>query len=208
LVRLYESVLAHPGLAGMVIGTRPDCLPEALLDWLAEAARSKPIYIELGIESFCDETLARMNRGHTYATARDAVQRVAQRGLPVGGHFLVGFPGEPWTGFFDAVDELNQLPLHSVKVHQLHIFKQTPLARLYREHPEEFVFPSKEAYFGKLAFWLRHLRPDLYVDRLFGDAPLKYILNPVWGLRLDLLIREFDAYLAGQGVRQGALYTP
>ena len=197
LVSLYETVLNHPELTGMVIGTRPDCLPDALLDWLVEADRRKPVYIELGIESFCDETLRRMNRGHTFAQAREAVERVAARGLPVGGHFLVGFPGEPWTDFFDQVDRLNALPLHSVKVHQLHVFKDTPLARMYLENPGAFDFPSKEEYFARAAAWLGELRPDLYIDRLFGDAPLKFILNPVWGVRLDVLVREFEQYLAG-----------
>ncbi|MGC9452764.1 MAG: TIGR01212 family radical SAM protein, partial [Oceanipulchritudo sp.] len=206
LVEIYETVLAHPGLAGMVIGTRPDCLPDALLDWLVAANQRKPVYLELGIESFCDDTLRRMNRGHTFAQARDAVDRVAARGLPVGGHFLVGFPGEPWKRFFDAVELLNALPLHSVKVHQLHVFKGTSLARMYETDPSAFVFPSKEEYFAKAAEWLRRLRPDLYVDRIFGDAPLKYILSPAWGVRLDQLLREFEEYFqSGPGSGPGSL---
>ena len=196
LVEIYETVLGHPELTGMVIGTRPDCLPDPLLNWLVQANQRKPVYIELGIESFCDATLRRMNRGHTFAQAHEAVERVAARGLPVGGHFLVGFPGEAWTNFFDRVDLLNALPLHSVKVHQLHVFKNTPLAEMYLENPDAFQFPTKEQYFAKAAEWLGSVRADLYIDRLFGDAPLKYILNPGWGIRLDVLMREFEEYLS------------
>jgi radical SAM protein (TIGR01212 family) len=207
LIRIYETVLSHPGLTGMVIGTRPDCLPEALLDWLVEASKRKPVYIELGIESFSDDILLRMNRGHTFEQAREAVERVAVRGLPVGGHFLVGFPGEPWECFFDSVELLNKLPLHSVKVHQLHVFRNTALADLYRETPEVFNFPTKDEYFEKAGKWISRLRPDLYIDRVFGDAPLKYILNPSWGVRLDSLVREFDSYLEDGGICQGCEFS-
>ncbi len=203
LVGIYETILGHPGLSGLVVGTRPDCLPDSLLDYLQAAATRKPVYVELGIESMEDATLARMNRGHSHAQAVEGIQRVAAHGLPVGAHFLVGFPGEVWTRFFERVDEINALPLHSIKVHQLHVFKGTPLARQYLDHPEAFDFPRVEDYFEQLAGWLARLRPDLYIDRLFGDAPLKYILNPSWGIRLDVLVARFDAWLEQRGVSQG-----
>lgn len=206
LIPIYETVLRHPELNGLVIGTRPDCLPDPLLDWLAGAARLKPVYLELGIESFSDATLARMNRGHTMAATEDALSRIAARQLPVGGHFLVGFPGEPWTAFFEAVNRLNALPLHSVKVHQLHVFKNTPLATLYRLRPQAFAFPSREDYLNRVADWLPFVRPDLYIDRIAGDAPQPYILNPGWGVRLDVLVREFDALLESRDVFQGSAW--
>lgn len=207
LVPLYEQVLQHPQFAGLVIGTRPDCLPDKLLDWLAEQARHKAVYLELGIESFSDQTLAAMNRGHSFEQAREAVERVAARGIPVGGHFLVGFPGEPWRAFFEQADRLNRLPLHSVKVHQLHVFRNTPLANLYAAEPERFDFPSRVAYFTAAGEWLQRLRPDLLVDRLFGDAPLDRILNPTWGVRLDVLVREFDAWAESMDIQQGSRYV-
>lgn len=206
LVPLYEQVLRHPHFAGLVIGTRPDCLPDALLEWLAAQARDKAIYLELGIESFSDTTLTSMNRGHSFAQAREAVERVASFGLPVGGHFLVGFPGEDWRSFFNKVDQLNALPLHSVKVHQLHVFKETPLARIYANEPERFHFPSQQEYFSAAGEWLQHLRPDMFVDRLFGDAPLDQILNPTWGVRLDVLVRAFDTWAESMDIRQGERY--
>ena len=208
LIATYEKVLADERLAGMVIGTRPDCLPDDLLDWLVDAARHKTIYIELGIESFSDEILASMNRGHSFQDAVDAVQRVAERGLPVGGHFLVGFPGESWTRFFESYDLLNALPLHSVKVHQLHVFKNTPLEKIYYENPGIFKFPDKDAYMEQAAQWLLKIRPDLYIDRIFGDAPLKFIANPSWGVRLETIVAEFDAYLENNGIIQGSECSP
>lgn len=207
LVRLYEAVLAHPDLDGMVIGTRPDCLPDNLLSWLTGAARRKPVYIELGIESFSNDILSAMNRGHTIEQAEEAVGRVAARGLPVGGHFLVGFPGEPWTRFFESVERFNRLPLHSVKVHQLHVFKETPLADWYRDRPGDFAFPERRTYLETAARWLTQIRPDLYIDRIVGDAPAKFIANPTWGVRLDALVREFDALLEERDIRQGSAFN-
>jgi radical SAM protein (TIGR01212 family) len=206
LVETYETVLNNPEFMGMVIGTRPDCLPDSLLDWLVEASRRKVIYIELGIESFSDEVLRKMNRGHSFADAEDALARITERGLLAGGHFLVGFPGEPWQSFFEQVDRLNALPLHSVKVHQLHVFKDTPLANMYRKQPEAFHFPEKDEYLANLVEWLPKVRPDLYIDRVFGDAPFKYILNPGWRVRLDVLVRELDALIEAENVRQGSAF--
>lgn len=208
LVSAYESVLQHPELAGLVIGTRPDCLPDSLLDWLVQASHRKPVYIELGIESFSDTTLCAMNRGHTIAQAETAVHRVSRRGLPVGGHFLVGFPGEPWEWFFEQVDRLNALPLHSVKVHQLHVFRGTPLETLYQEDPGRFRFPDKDAYLEALLQWIPRLRPDLYLDRCFGDAPPQFLARPGWGLRLDVMVRDLEARLAARGLRQGSAWSP
>ncbi len=204
LTAAYETVLSHPRLCGLVIGTRPDCLPDPLLDWLAAAARRKPVYLEVGIESFDDATLRRMNRGHGFAAAEDALARLAARGLPAGGHFLVGFPGEPWTRFFDEAERLNALPLHSVKVHQLQIFKGTPLADLYQKNPAAFDFPPADAYLDRLADWLPRVRPDLYIDRLFGEAPARHLAHARWNLRLDALVRAFEELLERRGVRQGA----
>jgi len=204
LVETYEKVLGHPELTGMVIGTRPDCLPDSLLDWLVDASSRKPVYVELGIESFSNEILEKMNRGHSIEQAEEAVHRVAGRGLPVGGHFLVGFPGEPWEYFFDQVERLNALPLHSLKVHQLHVFKNTPLANMYLKNPDKFSFPSREAYLEKLLQWLPRVRPNLFIDRVFGDAPYKFIVNPTWGVRLEKLVQELDALLVEKDVRQGS----
>lgn len=207
LINNYETVLQHPRLSGLVIGTRPDCIPDSLLDWLRNAAKHKPIYIELGIESFSDDTLSAMNRGHCYQDAIDALERINEYEIPTGAHFLVGFPGEPWTMFFDSVDELNKLPIHSIKVHQLHVFKSTPLAQIYRQFPAKFSFPTKEDYFRKAAEWLTRLRPDIYIDRMFGDAPPQYVLNETWGIRMDRIVQEFDQYLQEIQCSQGSRYN-
>lgn len=205
LKEIYRTVLAEPRLCGMVIGTRPDCLPDPLLDWLAEAAarHGKHLYFEIGVESFSDAVLRTMNRGHTFAQSEEALARLAERGIRAGAHFLVGFPGENWRAFFEQVDRLNALPLHSVKVHQLQIYRDTPLAEWWRRRPEDFSFPDKEAYFAAAARWLQRLRPDLYVDRLFGDAPTRFTVRSGWNERLDAIVAQFDAYLETHDIRQG-----
>lgn len=207
LLSIYRTVLSHPEMDGLVIGTRPDCLDDRLLDWLAEAAREKEIYVELGVESFSDASLRRMNRGHGLEASRRALDRLAERGLRAGAHFLVGFPGERWEAFFEQADALNQLPLHSIKVHQLHVFRDTPLAALYERDPAAFCFPEKQAYFAAAAEWLEEIRPELYIDRLFGDAPARFTIHPGWGIRMDHIVAEFDAYVEERGVVQGSLWN-
>jgi radical SAM protein (TIGR01212 family) len=208
LVALYERLLGHPGLCGLVIGTRPDCLPDPLLEWLARARNRRPVYLEIGIESFSDETLHRMKRGHTAAQAEDAVHRAASHGIPVGGHFLIGFPGEDWKAFFNEVERFNALPLHSVKLHQLQVFRDTPLAAYYRNHPEAFHFPEKGEYLEAVAAWLTRIRPDVHIDRIAGEAPPRHILNPSWNTRIDQLAREFEQLLDQKDIIQGEAFTP
>jgi len=206
LTRLYGRILAHPEIDGLIIGTRPDCLPNKLLDWLQAASERKPVYLELGIESFSNATLHRMNRGHTIEESEDALARIASRGLLAGGHFLIGFPGERWESFFEEVERFNRLPLHSVKLHQLHVFRDTPLAAYHANHPEAFHFPGKSAYLQAVARWLTRISPDLHIDRIAGDAPPKFTVGPSWGLRLDVLGREFEALLEELDIRQGSRY--
>ncbi|MFO7725786.1 MAG: TIGR01212 family radical SAM protein [Oceanipulchritudo sp.] len=206
LTHLYGRILAHPELDGLIIGTRPDCLPDELLDWLQAADAQKPVYIELGIESFSNDILQRMNRGHTIEESEDALARIAARGLPAGGHFLLGFPGEQWESFFDNVARFNRLPLHSVKLHQLHVFRDTPLASYYANHPEAFRFPEKTAYLTAVAHWLTRISPELHIDRIAGDAPPGFAIGPSWGVRLDALGREFEALLEELDIHQGSGY--
>ena len=130
---LYEEALSHPQVVGIVIGTRPDCVDEEKLDYLAELARKHVVIVEYGIESCYDETLKRINRGHDFETARRAVRMTAERGIDVGVHFILGLPGETRQMMLDACGLINDLPIRSVKFHQLQIVKGTRMEQEYAE---------------------------------------------------------------------------
>lgn len=207
LKELYNRVLSHPRIGGLVIGTRPDCVEESLLDYLSELARNHFIQIEYGIESCYDDVLASVNRGHNYECAQRAVQISAGRGLHVGAHFIFGFPGDSPERMLAQADQINALPLDSVKFHQLQIVKGTAMAEQYARHPEKFDLFSQEEYMDFIIAFLERLRPTLSVDRLCSEVPPPLQVAPIWsGQRLPELHREIVRKMVQKGAYQGRLF--
>ena len=182
LKRLYDEALAHPGVAGIVVGTRPDCVDERKLDYFAGLARDRYVALEYGIESTFDATLRAVNRGHDFACARRAVEMTAARGLHVGAHFILGLPGETDAMLLDQVERINALPLTTVKFHQLQVFRATPMAAEYDAAPERFRFWEPEEYIDLFVEILRRLRPGVVVERFASEAPPRYHYGRNWGL--------------------------
>ncbi len=199
---LYAEALAHPEVAGIVVGTRPDCIDEEKLDYFAGLARTHYVAIEYGIESTCDETLRAVNRGHDFATACRAVQMTAERGLHVGAHFILGLPGESDEMLVAQTSLINALPLTTVKFHQLQIFRDTPMAAQYDADPGQFRFWTLDEYIALFTEILRRLRPSLVVERFASEAPPRYHYGPNWGLvrneqlwaMLEKRLEETDAW--------------
>lgn len=217
LRRIYDEALAHPSVAGIVVGTRPDCVDEAKLDYFAELARTRYVAIEYGIESTFDETLRNVNRGHDFETARRAVEMTADRartftpapgcGLHVGAHFILGFPGETEQMLLAQTDAINSLPLTTVKFHQLQIFRDTAMADDYARDPERYPFWEMDEYIDFFIEILRRLRPSLVVERFAGEAPPRHRAGRDWGLvRNEELMARLEKRLAELDVRQGDLY--
>lgn len=202
LRRIYDEALAHPLVAGLVIGTRPDCVDDAVLDYFADVARERYVIIEYGIESCCDATLQAVNRGHDFACARQAVEATAARGIHTGAHFILGLPGESDDMLIASADIINSLPLNTVKFHQLQIFRDTPMAADWAQHPERYRFRTLDEYLDLFIRILQRLRPDLVVERFAGEAPPRYHCGPTWGLirneqllaRLEKRLRETGSY--------------
>lgn len=202
LRRIYDEALAHPLVAGLVIGTRPDCVDDAVLDYFANVARERYVIIEYGIESCCDATLQAVNRGHDFACARQAVEATAARGIHTGAHFILGLPGESDDMLIASADIINSLPLNTVKFHQLQIFRDTPMAADWAQHPERYRFRTLDEYLDLFIRILQRLRPDLVVERFAGEAPPRYHCGPTWGLirneqllaRLEKRLRETGSY--------------
>ena len=208
LKRKYEEALAVDGVVGLVIGTRPDCMPDALLDYLETLARQTFVLVEYGIESTLDRTLRRINRGHTWQAAVDAVERTAARGLPVGGHVILGLPGESREDMLGQAADISQLPLDTLKLHQLQLIRGTRMAREYEERPEDFhLFDDVNEYIALVVDYIQRLRPDLVLERFVSQSPKELLIAPDWGLknyefnhRLQKRMKELDAW-------QGKLYN-
>lgn len=207
LQALYEEALAHPQVVGLIVGTRPDCVDEERLDYLAELAERYYIAVEYGIESVYDKTLLAVNRGHDFATAERAVRMTAERGLAVGGHFILGLPGESEQMLLEGVGRINALPLTTVKFHQLQIFRDTPLAATYEAHPERFRFWSVEEYIDLFVEVLRRLRPEVVVERFASEAPPRYHCGPTWqGVRNEQLMALLEKRLTERDTYQGEFF--
>jgi radical SAM protein (TIGR01212 family) len=206
---IYGEALAHPQVVGVVVGTRPDCVDAAKLDYFAELGRAGHyVAIEYGIESTFDETLTAINRGHDFAAARRAVEMTAARGIHTGGHFILGFPGETDEMLLAQADTINSLPLDTVKFHQLQIFKNTAMAREHAAHPERFAFKGMAEYVDFFIEILRRLRPTLVLERFAGEAPPRFRVGADWGaVRNEDMAARLDRRLAELDARQGQLWT-
>lgn len=221
---LYEEALSHPQVVGIVIGTRPDCVNEEKLDYLADLAdghilsdwvrtmadgtiRRKPIVIlEYGVESCYDSTLKRINRGHDFSTAERAIRMTADRGLDVGIHMILGLPGESRQAMLEACDILNALPVRSIKFHQLQIVKGTRMEKEYQQHPQDFERFSLEDYLDFFTDILERLRPDIYIERIAGEVPPRFVAETPWGLiRNAELLKLLDKHLQERNTWQGKL---
>ena len=204
----YDEALAHPDVAGIVVGTRPDCVDEQKLDYFASLSRRKYVAIEYGVESCYDSTLARINRGHDFATAERAIRLTAERGIACGAHFILGLPDESDQMLIEQTHRINALPLTTVKFHQLQLFRSTPLAAEYDAHPERFRFWSVEEYIDLFIEILRRLRPDIVVERFAGEAPPRYHHTKGWGLvRNETLLAMLDRRLEEKNYHQGEIFN-
>jgi release factor-specific protein-(glutamine-N5) methyltransferase len=208
LRRLYNEALVHPEIVGLVIGTRPDCVDEEKLDMLAELSEKHYIAIEYGVESCYDATLKRINRLHNFECSQQAIESTAARGIKTGIHLIFGLPGETKQQMLDEIDLISQLPVHSVKFHQLQLLKNTQITREYTEKPEDFHLFDVEEYIDFMTDVVERLRPDIIIERIAGEAPPKYLAVPTWrSLRNDSLLAMFEQNLEKRNTYQGKRFN-
>ena len=181
LKALYEEALQVDDIVGIVIGTRPDCVSDELLDYLAELNQRTFVLVEYGIESANNDTLLRINRGHSFEQSQEAIQRTHQRGLLTGAHIILGLPGE------DAAESLRQasiiscLPIDILKIHQMQIIRGTRLAEEFAANP--FHIYTVDEYIQLIAEYIQRLRPDLILERFVSQSPKELLIAPHWGLK-------------------------
>lgn len=211
LESIYGEAIRHPAIKGIVVGTRPDCVDERILSYFADLSRERYVMIEYGIESTNDATLERINRGHDYQCAVDAINLTASMGIPVGAHMILGLPGEDREMILGHADRLNQLPLDALKLHQLQLVRGTLMAREAREYPERFSFFKAEEYIDLIIDFVERLKPEIAIERFVSQSPGNLLISPDWGLknfefvaRLEKRMEERDTW-QGKSIREADL---
>ena len=203
----YEEALEVDGCVGIVIGTRPDCMPEELLDYLQELSPRTFVLVEYGIESTDDATLLRINRGHDYACAADAVKRTAARGIPVGAHIILGLPGEDRDALMHQASILSQLPITTLKLHQLQLIRGTRMAKEYEESPDDFSLFALDDYIETVIDYIERLRPDIVLERFASQSPKELLIAPDWGVKNHELVDKVKRRMRERSTYQGRLFS-
>lgn len=198
----YDAALVHPDVIGLSVGTRPDCVPDAVLDLLARyRARGKEIWLELGLQSADDRTLERVNRGHDFADFRAAVSAAQRRGIPVCAHLIVGLPGEGRAAALRSLDLVLELGVAGLKLHPLHVVRQTRLAIDWRRG--DYVPLTQEEYVSICADLIERTPAEVTYHRLTGTAARDILLAPAWCGRKWAVLNAIEAELYRRGTRQG-----
>ena len=179
----YEEALNIDNVVGIIIGTRPDCISNVLLDYLEELNKRTFVMIEFGIESTSDDTLKRINRGHTFEDSVNAVTCTAERGIPVGAHIILGLPDESREKILQHANKLSELPLTSVKLHQLQIIRGTVMGEEYEAHSERFMLYTADEYIDLVIEFISLLRKGIHIDRFVSQSPKELLIAPDWGLK-------------------------
>jgi radical SAM protein (TIGR01212 family) len=207
LRELYEEALDYPGVVGLIIGTRPDCVDDQILDYLKDLSLKCYLAVEYGIESCYDRTLEKVNRGHTYQDAVAAVERTASLGINTGAHFIFGLPGETREEMLAEASIISKLPLKTIKFHQLQIIKGTQMEKEFQDNPDDFKLFTWEEYLDFFISFLERLNPSFIVERFTGEAPPRFLTGDEWGKkRTDQIVNLIEKRLEVLDTWQGRLY--
>lgn len=209
LKEIYSEALSFPEISGLVIGTRPDCINEEKLHYFRELSDEHYILLEYGLESCYDQTLARINRGHTFADAVKALEMTSEFGIRSGIHLIFGLPGESREEMMEEVNIINTLPIHNIKFHQLQIVKGTRMAAEFLENPVDFTRFSLDDYIEFIIDFVERLNPDFVIERFAGEVPPRFLAAPGWGLiRNDQVLARIERRMEERGTWQGKSFKP
>ena len=204
LKELYEEALQVEDIVGIVIGTRPDCVSDELLDYLAELNERTFVLVEYGLESTNNDTLLRINRGHSFEQSVSALERTHQRGLLTGAHIILGLPGEDAAESLRQAPILSQLPIDILKIHQMQIIRGTRLAEEFEREP--FHIYTVDEYIELIAQYIQRLRPDMVLERFVSQSPKELLIAPHWGLKNYEFTNKLVNYLKAKDIHQGQLF--
>ncbi len=201
--QLYMEAISHPKVVGLVIGTRPDCINEELIDFLSDLSKDYFISLEFGVESTLDRTLKDVNRCHTYKETVEAYELAKNRGLHLGAHMIIGLPRESKDDILNHAIELSKLPINTLKLHHLQVVKHTMMAIQFKENPEQFSFYTADEYIDLITDFVALLRPDIIIERFISQSPHHLLIAPIWNLKNFEIVAKIDKKLADKNLWQG-----
>lgn len=208
LIKTYEEALSFPGVVGLVIATRPDCINKETVNYLSQLSKTHYISVELGIESTNEYTLKKINRCHTYRDTVRAVELLAKNNIITGGHLILGFPWETRDEMILHAKNISKLPLNLVKIHHLQILKNTQLAKEYELSKEEFPLYNLQDYLDLTVEFLENLRSDIVVQRFIAESPRQLLIAPLWkGVKNYEFTTLVEKKLKKLNTWQGRLYA-
>ena len=207
LLSKYNEALSYLGVVGIIIGTRPDCMPDELLEALCEMSKNAFVLIEYGVESTCNKTLEYINRGHSYEEAVDTINRTSRKGLMCGVHLILGFPGENKEMILSHAQKISILPLTTVKLHQLQLICYTKMAKQFEKNPEKFHLYSVDEYVDLCIDFIELLNPEFVLERFVSQSPKELLIAPDWGLKNFEFAAKVDKRIAERGAWQGRLFS-
>jgi radical SAM protein (TIGR01212 family) len=203
---LYTQAISHPEVVGLVIGTRPDCVNEEIINFLSQIAQHYFVSLEFGVESTLNRTLKSINRCHTYEESIAAFELSKNRGIHLGAHIILGLPGESRIEMLNHGIELSKLPIQSLKIHQLQIVKNTVMAIQYKKEPEQFQLFNVNEYIDFLTSFIASLRPDIIIERFISESPPHLLIAPQWGLKNFEMVEKVNKRLIEKQTWQGKNY--
>lgn len=206
LCQMYEEALSVDGVVGLVIGTRPDCMPNALLEYLTELNKQTFLLVEYGVESTNDSVLAHINRGHSFAESEKAIRNTAAQGIKVGAHVILGLPGESHDSLLQQANQLSELPLTTLKLHQLQLIRGTKMAAEYEKEPEKFHLYNVDEYIDLVIDYIERLRPTLVLERFISQSPKSLLIAPDWGLKNHEFTAKVRKRMIERNSYQGRLW--
>ena len=201
-----ELTAAVDGVVGLIIGTRPDCVDDELLDYLKGLARHRFVMVEYGAETSHNRTLALVNRGHTWEQTVDAVGCTAERGIPCGLHLILGLPGESRQDILTTVERASALPVDTLKMHQLQIVRGTKLARQVADGEIDYNELTVDEYIDLCCEVVEHCREGVCIERFVSQSPAELLLSPRWGLKNYEFTNLLNRELTRRGISQGSKY--
>lgn len=206
LQRRYEEALSAEDVVGIVIGTRPDCVSDEILNYLESLNQQTFMIVEYGIESVSDDTLRRVNRGHNFECSRRAIIETHNRGILTGAHIILGLPGESAEDNVRQADIISALPIDILKLHQLQIIRGTQLAAEYERQP--FNLYTADEYIDLCRRYIERLRPDMVLERFVSQSPKELLVAPKWGLKNYEFANRFVNYMKRMDSWQGKYAEP
>ena len=208
LKKMYEEALSVPNVIGLVIGTRPDCISDEVIDYLAFLSKKHFISLEFGVESTLNKTLEKVNRCHTYDDTVATFNKCKNRGFHLGAHLIMGLPGETNEDLLNHAIKISKLPIDTLKLHHLQIVKKSIMASQYKRNPEDFQLFTQESYIDFITKFVTLLRPDIVIERFISQAPINLLIAPKWnGLKNFEMVAKIDKQMEIENIWQGKNYT-